>query len=262
MPFHKVKSRVKRFLSDRLRIPQSVVGLYADESAKDVRHLFHLLTAVHQSQLPSISLGEIASRLRSQGTTYSDKVAMHPVLLGIGSGSAAEMATLASLTFLKNPKTILEFGTCDGCSTWHLWANSNECCKIVTIDLPVNTTAEGSTDPLLQGIASRPFLPKDNRIEVIETDSREWKAELDTPVDLCFIDAGHSLACVKNDTEKALGLMAPSGIIVWHDAAWTQDGYAVNAYLRELREQGHDIQIIHAGPYDYCALAILLLGRE
>ena len=38
---------------------------------------------------------------------------------------------------------------------------------------------------------------------LVEVDSRTW--EPDTPgVDFCFIDAGHTYECVKNDTEKAL----------------------------------------------------------
>jgi Methyltransferase domain len=37
-------------------------------------------------------------------------------------------------------------------------------------------------------------------------------------MDLIYIGASHSYSAVKNDTEKALRMLAPSGVIVW-------DGY-------------------------------------
>jgi hypothetical protein len=51
--------------------------------------------------------------------------------------------------------------------------------------------------------------------------------------DLCFIDGGHSYECIKADTETALKILAPNGVIVWDDYAWFIDG--VSQYLTELR---------------------------
>jgi len=51
--------------------------------------------------------------------------------------------------------------------------------------------------------------------------------------DLCFIDGGHSYECIKADTETALKILAPNGVIVWDDYAWFVDG--VSQYLTELR---------------------------
>ena len=60
-------------------------------------------------------------------------------------------------------------------------------------------------------------------------------------VDLCFIDGGHSYECIKADTQTALKILAPNGVIVWDDYSWFAEG--VGQYLTELR------QSLPAAPY-------------
>ena len=45
--------------------------------------------------------------------------------------------------------------------------------------------------------------------------------------------AGCSYECIKADTETALNILSPNGVIVWDDYAWFIDG--VSRYLNELR---------------------------
>jgi predicted O-methyltransferase YrrM len=135
---------------------------------------------------------------------------------------------------------VLEFGTHDGFSGWHIWANSEA--EILTIDLPR---------------PARPFLPVDPRIRSLEVDSRRWEPAPSDQFDLCFIDAGHDYECVRNDSEKALRCLRPGGTVLWHDATWRRYGFAVNRYLHELRHSGKDVRLLKAGFYDYCGLAIL-----
>jgi len=234
--------------------------IYNDETAATTLHLFRLLESVHFSGIPFIWLSSLVHQLAASRALPLETVTMHPALTGTASGSVGEMAALATITAAKNPNQVLEFGTHEGCSTWHLWANSPPTARITTLDLPSHIKVKGSTDISAQGVLHRPFLPKDERVTLVEIDSRDWQPCSDDPVDLCFIDGGHSYECVRNDTEKAMQLMASDGVIVWHDASWTDDGYAVNAYLKELRHDGQNIQLVRVGPYDYCALAVLLLG--
>jgi predicted O-methyltransferase YrrM len=225
--------------------------------ADDAVDLCELVALAHFSGIPRITLADF---LRRMDASYLQRRALlHPLLRGDGSGAAAEMAALAALVAVKLPRRILEFGTYDGFSTWHLWANSDETTEIVTIDLPANTKVAGSSDYGFQGIADRPFLPNDQRVRLIETDSRQWKPEIQG-VDFCFIDAGHTYECVKNDSQKALLVMNPNGLIVWHDAAPQQPHfhYEVNKYLKELRSEGFDIRLVSIGPYDYSGLAVVL----
>jgi len=53
--------------------------------------------------------------------------------------------------------------------------------------------------------------------------------------------------------------MATGGIVVWHDASWSRDGYSVNRYLRELCASGRDIVLLETGPLDLCMMACLMV---
>jgi len=36
-------------------------------------------------------------------------------------------------------------------------------------------------------------------------------------MDVVFVDAGHTYPYVKSDTENALSMLRPGGVILWHD---------------------------------------------
>lgn len=242
--------------SERGRALLTWPRLIAGRGTQRTLHLCHLLASVHFAGIPPIPVAEFRRQIARKGVAQ-DRVILHPDLNGMGSGSTAEMAALASLVAALQPKRMLEFGTCDGCSTWHLWANGPADAVITTIDLPAGASVEGSSDPGLQGVTKRPFLPDDPRIRLLEMDSRRVDTAQIGPVDFCFVDAGHTYECVRNDSEKALEVLQPGGLLVWHDASWLEDGYGVNRYLKELRAAGRDVRLLDAGPYDYCALAVL-----
>ena len=225
------------------------------QGAFDLLHLIELLLAVHDAGLSSRPLSSLVAEVCADSPPQS--VVLHPRLTGLGSGSIGEMAALSVLAAAKRPTSVLEFGTHEGCSTWHLWANTRPQTRITTLDLPTGMTVSGSSDVGLHGVGSRPFFPKDPRVRLIETDTRHWTPDASFEADFCFIDAGHTYECVKNDTEKAMSVMVPGGLLIWHDAAWSRDSYGVNAYLRDLRLAGHQVHLVRTGPYDYSALAVL-----
>jgi predicted O-methyltransferase YrrM len=242
----------------RTRAIVDIMTLFEDPLDSYELTLCRLVASVRCSDIPVIDIKSVLSRLQKASGGPIDRVVMNPKLRGVGSGSVGEMAALSALVAAKRPKNILEFGTCDGCSTWHLWANAGPDTIITTIDLPSGVKAAGSTDEGLQGVGKRPFLPVDPRVRLVEADSRLWTPEIPGGVDFCFIDAGHSYECVKNDTEKALSVLKHNGVILWHDATWKNDGYRVNKYLLGLIEQGYDVKLLKVSDYDYCGLAILL----
>jgi predicted O-methyltransferase YrrM len=242
----------------RTRAIFDILTLFEGSSDGYELHLCRLLASVRCCDIPVIDFESVVSRLQKVSGGPIDRVVLHPKLRGIGSGSVGEMAALSALVAAKRPKSILEFGTCDGCSTWHLWANSGPDTLITTIDLPSGVKTIGSTDPGLQGVGKRPFLPDDPRVRLVETDSRLWAPEIPGGVDFCFIDAGHSYECVKNDTEKSFSVLKNGGVVLWHDATWKSDGYWINKYLLGLIELGYDVKLIKVSDYDYCGLAILL----
>ena len=85
------------------------------------------------------------------------------------------------------------------------------------------------------GIAFRDH-PVGLRIRQLRGDSVTFDAAAFVrDADLCFIDGGDSYECVKADTENALKVLAPTGVIVWDDYAWFVEG--VHQYLTELAQQ-------------------------
>jgi len=219
-------------IPERVRFAGAMLRLLCSRGTWPTAHLCELAASVHFSSLPGLSLTEV-----TKGTCSP---ALHPALIGPGSGSIAEVVALSAVTAALKPKSILEFGTHDGFSAWHLWANSEA--EILTIDLHRQ---------------ARPFLPRDSRIRLLELDSRQWEPAPHDQFDLCFVDAGHDYECVRNDSENALRCLRPGGTILWHDATWRRYGFAVNRYLHELRLLGKDVRLLKTGFYDYCGLAIL-----
>ena len=250
---------MKWYSDERVRAVRMLTRLMAARGARPALHLCNLVASVRFSGLPTVTLTEMRDRLgRGNTGTAPGNVVLHGELHGFGAGSIGEMAGLSSLVAAQQPRNLLEFGTCQGCSTWHLWANSPRDAHITTVDLPSGIKVEGSTDPELQGDKVRKFLPTDPRVRLVETDSRSFDPSGLGEVEFCVIDAGHSYACVRNDTEKALSVLVRGGLLVWHDATWTEDDYGVNRYLKELRGTGLDIRQLTLGPFDYCALAVLV----
>ena len=56
-------------------------------------------------------------------------------------------------------------------------------------------------------------------------------------IDFVFIDANHSYAYVRSDTENALRTLSPEGVILWHDYDFIHPGVfrLINELAREKR---------------------------
>ncbi len=119
-----------------------------------------------------------------------------------------ESLQLSSLVRFKKPKKLLEIGSNKGGTTYNLFLNTDEQCKITTVDLNEVTPA----NELVRSAYSS------GRIKTIQTDTKYLNGKLsDEKFDFIFVDAGHYYHEIKNDTEIALKHLAPNGIIVWHD---------------------------------------------
>src|SRR3954469_4326544 len=123
----------KRALFKRLRQSKSFSKAIVTTGTAKTLHLFELLLASATVDLPAISLTDVLRLIGGETTT---PVKMHPLLTGNGSGSTGEMAAIAAITAAKRPSSILEIGTFDGASTWHLFENAPANCAVTTLDLP------------------------------------------------------------------------------------------------------------------------------
>ncbi len=146
-----------------------------------------------------------------------------------GGTSDAEAWILAVLA--KQAHHFFEFGTCTG-KTTYLWSrNAPPDAKIVTI-----TLAPTQRDAYVAGAGDsardrRYALTESNFTEFLYTgtpdaaritqlfgDSKAFdEAPYEAWADLVFVDGSHAESYVQSDSAKALRMVKPGGLILWHD---------------------------------------------
>ncbi len=155
--------------------------------------------------------------------TYSSSIDVQ------GGTSDREAWILAVLA--KRACTIFEFGTCTGKTTHLLALNAPTAAIIHTLTLaPEQASAytkaaedEGhETRAALRASVHTTFVysgtPVAHKVRQIFSDSKAFDdAPLASTCDLIFIDGSHTASYVRSDSEKALRMLAPGGIIIWHD---------------------------------------------
>jgi predicted O-methyltransferase YrrM len=136
-----------------------------------------------------------------------------------------ERFCIAGLAQITKPTTIFEFGTYDG-STTLLLARAVPDARITTLDLPPDLL--GTLDWLAEqqlsvvgGVGSKfRDQPESARITQLLGDSRTFDFDTFTnQVGLVLVDGSHEFQCVSSDSENALKMLAPGGMIVWDDYA-------------------------------------------
>jgi predicted O-methyltransferase YrrM len=151
-----------------------------------------------------------------------------------------EQYFLAALAAHRQPRTIFEIGTFDG-STTLLLARAAPDAQVFTLDLPPDSpavTESGTTERLADmGSWGARFHdhPEAGRITQLLGDSRQYDfSPYYGRVDLVVVDGGHSADCVIPDTENALRMLAPGGVVVWDDyeEGWPGVFQSVDAVAR------------------------------
>lgn len=202
-----------------------------------------------------------ASRRRLPGLAWSQFVARRPVLLvepekRDGNVSMSELAVLAQIAAaVPAGSDIIEIGTFDGRTTLNLAVNSRRAVSIFTLDLPggadtalaVETSERRYIDKPQPGARLRdcaaPWWVYADRVIQLIGDSAtfDWLAYFGR-AGLVFVDGAHSYDYVRKDSETALALVRPEGVVIWHDyGVWP----GVTSALEELeRERGLDLRHI------------------
>lgn len=119
---------------------------------------------------------------------------------------------LAMLSRIIRPRTVVEYGTCQGIGTCLLrWLNPTA--RLVTVDLNVLTFMPGDKRVPIGHLA------KWQNIDCEYVNRNSWNYESPVGVDLCFIDANHYYDPVKWDSDRAWHNRATDHpwAIVWHD---------------------------------------------
>ena len=141
-----------------------------------------------------------------------------------------EACTLATLVRARGARRVLEIGTFDGNTALLFGHNLPEDGKVVTVDLPPDFDpkkdqsslghAEVKINLTPRELVARQYRndPAASKIQQVYGDSAtlNWRS-FGAPFDLIFIDGCHKEAYVTSDTENAFSVLAPRGVIVWHD---------------------------------------------
>ena len=171
-------------------------------------------------------------------------------------GGTTDVEAWVLAVLAKRATTLFEFGTCTG-KTTYLWArNSPPHARVTTLTLAPDEhgayVAGADDDPRATGWALQEsqftrFLYTGTDVERKVTQLYgDSKAFDETPFvdscDLIFVDGSHAYSYVVSDSRKALRMVRPGGIVLWHDyggPAWAADVY------RALNELSEKIPLLH-----------------
>lgn len=184
------------------------------------------------------------------GTTPAAEVTFVGALGSKASTSDREAWILAVLS--KKARRIFEFGTCTGRTTYLMARNAPDDAWIETITLDPSTLGEykrNGADPdaskwekiaLAESLNTRFYYedtPIAHKVRQHFGDSMAFDA---TPLagtcDLVFVDGSHAYSYVLSDSRKALAMVAPGGVVAWHDYSRRCPGVykALNELSKEL----------------------------
>ena len=172
-----------------------------------------------------------------------------------GGTSDAEAWILAALA--RQARLAFEFGTCTG-KTAYLWArNMPGDGRVVTLTLSpddlsayrhgVGDSALDVANALQESRFSRfryTGTPEEARVTQLFGDSKTFdESEFVNACDLVFVDGSHAYSYVQNDTRKALRMVRPGGMVLWHD----YDGARRHAtgVFQALNELSREVPLVH-----------------
>jgi predicted O-methyltransferase YrrM len=150
--------------------------------------------------------------------TKGQVVPMGDVCFRVWNMDPLEHYCLAAIAAVREPQNIFEIGTFDGSSTL-LLARTVPTATIYTLDLPDEAIERKLVKKAqLRASESFPSEPGGERITQLYGDSRVFDfSPYYDKMDLVIVDGGHLADCVIPDTENALKMVAPGGMVVWDD---------------------------------------------
>jgi predicted O-methyltransferase YrrM len=131
-----------------------------------------------------------------------------------GHPNHAEMQYVVAAARHRRATRIFEFGTFLGRTTHHL-AGTDPATRVWTLDLPQDENHWRFARHVGCYFENR---PEAARITMLRQNSFTFDPDLyRQSMQFIWVDGDHSYEGVKNDTEKAFDMLAPGGVIMWHD---------------------------------------------
>ena len=157
----------------------------------------------------------------------------------------------------KKAKSIFEFGTCTGKTSYLFAKNSMPEAHICTLTLPPEETdryihSDEDSEAAKQAAISESKFVKfiytgtevEGKITQLFCDSKQFsESPYLNSMDLIFIDGSHAYSYIKSDTEKAMKMLKPGGVILWHD--YRDRIKSVDGVCKYLDELSKDKTLFH-----------------
>jgi predicted O-methyltransferase YrrM len=185
--------------------------------------------------LPEIELEQLFPSINTERICFTVSEIVRPPEMGI---PLEELLTLIAICQYRHPQSIFEVGTYQGNTTLNLAMISSEITDVYTLDLSDDERISFSINQ--QYLVGEKFRQTNtlSKITQLFGNSLSYNfSEYYNSVDLVFIDANHTYEYVKSDTENALKMLKPNGIIIWDDYVWDDrhpECSGVAQYLNEL----------------------------
>lgn len=176
-----------------------------------------------KKSIPTVNLNKVFPELMEKGGIYLENFLGH-----WGNVSIEELCKICLVVKFIKPKRILEIGTYNGMTTLQMALNAPRECITYTLDLPEGSFEEGTElDRYISthfrtvfGTQMGEYFKKRDDLHIVQLigDASTFDYSIiNGSLDIVFIDAAHDYCHIKIDTENALRLLAPGGVIIWHN---------------------------------------------
>lgn len=170
-----------------------------------------------------------------------------------GNISIESLVKICLIVKFIKPKKIFEIGTYNGMTTLQMAINTNNDCKIYTLDLPeckdtyfelseLDKNVSTFFDGKFKSKTGEYFINSEYNFKInqILCDSSTFDfSNFYKQIDFVFIDAAHDYNNKKKDSENALKMLSNKGVIIWDNYLDPINPF-VTKYLSEL-----DLKIYH-----------------
>jgi len=179
----------------------------------------------------------------------------------------AEIRTFIEEVAARQPRTVLEVGTEGGGTLLLLTLAAAHNATVISVDLP---TGLYGGYPRWEGAYFQRFALPSQRLHLVRANSHAFstlqrvRALLgDRPLDVLFIDGDHSYGGVKADWEMYAPLVAPDGLIAFHDIVLhpPETGCEVYTLWQELKERFAHSEIVADGRQPWGGIGVIWPGR-
>ena len=205
----------------RGKVPEDVVE--REVAGKAPR--FAKFSSLAQQTIPTVRLSDVFPRELEQG-----RIVLENFLGQWGNITVEEVCKIALIAAWLKPRSVFEFGTYNGMTTRQIALNAPPNARIYTLDIPSDVASELEIEEIDRHLAKKTgafefevghyFKGTSVAHKITQLWGDSTKTDLSAyheQMDLVFIDAAHAYSYVKADTENALKMLRPGGVLLWHD---------------------------------------------